>query len=69
MTVLVVLQSTLRSFCLSYKIQYQEATVTDLAVSAVVAALVVTATPLELNPLFRHPEKQAPPPRSEVCKG
>ena len=57
MTVLVVLtvqESTLRSFCLSHKIQCQEAAVTVLtvlAVLAVVALLVVTATPLKvLNP-------------------
>ena len=49
---LAVLESTLHSFCLSYKIQYQEAAVTVLAVSAVVALLVVTATPLKLNPPF-----------------
>ena len=55
MTVLAVLESTLRSFCLSYEIQYQEAAVTVLtvfAVSAVVALLVVTANPLKLNPPF-----------------
>ena len=41
-----VLESALPSFCLSYKIQCQETTVTALAVlavSAVVAVLVVTA--------------------------
>ena len=46
--VLAVLENTLPSFCLFYKIQYQEATVTGLtvlAVSAVVAVSVVTATP------------------------
>ena len=52
LTVLVVLESTLRSFCLSYKIQYQEAAVTVLAVSAVVAVSVVTDTPLKPNPPF-----------------
>ena len=55
MTVLAVLESTLCSFCLSYKIQYEEAAVTVLtvlAVSAVVAVSVVTATPLKLNPPF-----------------
>ena len=31
---------------------------TVLAASAVVAVLVVTATPLKLNPLFRHPENK-----------
>ena len=51
MTVLAVLDCTLPSFffCLSCK----KATVmvlTDLAVSAVVAVSVVTATPLKLNP-------------------
>ena len=47
-TVLAVLESTLPSFCVSYKIQHQEAAVTVLtvlAVSAVVAVSVVTATP------------------------
>ena len=52
MTVLAVLKSTLPSFCPSYKIQCQETTVTVLAVSAVVAVPVVTATPLKLNPPF-----------------
>ena len=55
MTVLAVLKSTLPSFCLSYKIQCQETTVTVLtvsAISAVVAVPVVTATPLKLNPPF-----------------
>ena len=55
LTVLAVLKSTVPSFCLSYKIQCQETTVTVLtilAVSAVVAVLVVTATPLKLNPPF-----------------
>ena len=60
MMVLAVLENTLPSFCLSYKIQYQEATVTVLtvlAVSVVVAVSVVTATPLKLNPpFFRHPD-------------
>ena len=57
MTVLAV---ALPSLCLSYKIQRQETTVTvltALAVSAVVAVSVVTATPLKLNPPFRHPDK------------
>ena len=55
MTVLAVLDSTLPSFCLSYKIQHNEATVavlTVLAVSAVVAVSVVAATPLKPNPPF-----------------
>ena len=55
LTVLAVLESTLPSCCLSYKIQHNEATVvvlTVLAVSAVVAVLVVTATPLKPNPPF-----------------
>ena len=52
LAVLTVLESTLPSFCLSYKIQYQETTVTVLAVLVVVAASVVTATPLKLNPPF-----------------
>ena len=55
LTVLAVLESTLPSSCLSYKIQHQEAAVTVLAVSAVsavVAVVVVTVPPLKLNPLF-----------------
>ena len=55
LAVLMVLESTLSSLCLFYKIQYQETTVTVLtvlAVSAVVAVSVVTATPLKLNPPF-----------------
>ena len=46
LTVLAVLESTLPSFCLPYKIQCQETTMTVLAVlavSAVVAVSVVTA--------------------------
>ena len=31
---------------------------TVLTVLAVVAVLVMTATPLKLNPFFRHPEQQ-----------
>ena len=45
LAVLTVLESTLPSFCLSYVLQFQETTVTVLTVSAVVAVLVVTATP------------------------
>ena len=55
LTVLVVVESTLPSFYLSYKIQCQETTVmvlTVLAVSAVVAVSVLTVSPLELNPPF-----------------
>ena len=55
LTVLVVLESTLSSFCLFFKIQYQETTVTVLTVLTVVAVVtvsVVTATPLKLNPPF-----------------
>ena len=55
LTVFAVLESTVSSLCLFYKIQYQETTVTVLtvlAVSAVVAVSVVTATPLKLNPPF-----------------
>ena len=44
-------ESTLPSFCWPYKIQDKEAAVTVLAVMAVSVA---TATPLKLNPLFRH---------------
>ena len=62
MTVLAVLESTLPSFCLSYKIQHNEPTVavwtvwTVLAVSAVLAVSVMTAAALELNPPFRNPD-------------
>ena len=55
MTVVAVLENTLPSFCLSYKIQHNEATVavlTVLAVSAAMAVSVMTATPLKLNPPF-----------------
>ena len=55
LTASAVLQSTLPSFRLSYKIQDEEATVTVLTVlgvSAVVAVSVVTVTPLKLNPPF-----------------
>ena len=55
LTVLAVLESTIHSFCLSYEIACNEATVavlTVLAVSAVMAVLVMTATPLKLNPPF-----------------
>ena len=56
MTVLAVLENTLRSFCWSYKIQDKEATIlTVLAVMAVMAVMalsVITATPLKLNPPF-----------------
>ena len=47
LTPLAVLESALRSLCLSYEIQYQEATVMVLTVLAV---SVVMATPLKLNP-------------------
>ena len=53
LTVLAVLESTLPSLGLSYKIQHNEATVavlTVLAVSAVMAVSVMTATPLRLKP-------------------
>ena len=55
LTVLAVLESALPSFCLSYKTKDKEATVavfTVLAVSAVMAVSVMTATPLKLNPPF-----------------
>ena len=54
--VLAVQKSAWPSFCLSYKIQHNEATVTVLAVVAVTAVSVMTATPLKLNPLFRDPK-------------
>ena len=46
LTVLAVPESTLLSICLSYKIQHNEATMALLAVSAVMAVSVMTATPL-----------------------
>ena len=52
--VLAVLENTLPSFRWSYKLQDKEATVTvltALALLAVVAVSVMTATPLKLNPL------------------
>ena len=49
LTVLAALDSALPSFCLSLKIQYNEAVLTVLAVMAV---SVMTATPLKLNPPF-----------------
>ena len=55
LAVLTVLASTLPSVCLSYKIQHNWVTVavlTVLAVSAVLAVSVMTATPLKLNPPF-----------------
>ena len=55
LTVFAVLESTLPSFCLLYKIQHNEATVavlTVLAVSAVMAVSAMTTTPLKLNPPF-----------------
>ena len=48
LTVLAVLESTLPSFCLSYKLQQNEATA---AVSAVMAVSVMMATPLNSTPL------------------
>ena len=58
-SVLVVLENTLPSVCLSYKMQHNQATVAgfdSLAVSAVMAVSVMTATPLNSTPLFRDPE-------------
>ena len=52
LTVSAVLGSTLPSFSLFYRIHDKAATVAVLAVSAVMAASVVTATPLKLNPPF-----------------
>ena len=45
LTALAVLESTLPSFCLSYKIQHNEATVAVLAVLAVMAVSVMTTPP------------------------
>ena len=58
LTVSAVLESALPSFCLSYKIQHNEATVAVLTVLAVMAVSVMTATPLKLNPPFRDPERR-----------
>ena len=55
MTVLAVLESTLPSSCLSYKIEHNEANrggFDGLAISAVMAVSVMTATSLKLNPPF-----------------
>ena len=49
MTVLAVLESTLPSFCLSFKNTAQRGNRDGLAVPAV---SIMTTTPLELNPLF-----------------
>ena len=53
LAVLAVLESTLPSVCLSYKIQHNEASVAVLTVLAVTAASVMTATPLNPTPVFR----------------
>ena len=61
LTVLAVLENTLPSFCLSYKLQYQETTMTVLtvlAVSAVVAVSVVTATLVTRRFPYRPPQTQ-----------
>ena len=53
LTVLAVLENTLPSVCLSFKIQLNEATVAllkVLAVSAVMTVSVMTATPLSSTP-------------------
>ena len=56
MTVLAVLESTLPSVCLSYKIQHNEAT---MAVLTVLAVSVMTATPLKTQPpFFRDPDQR-----------
>ena len=55
LAVLTVLESTLPSVRLSYKIQHNEAILAILAVLAVLAIMavsVMTATPLKLNPPF-----------------
>ena len=52
LTVLAALESTLPSFCLSLKIQRNEATVAVLTVLAVAAVSVMTGTPFKLNPPF-----------------
>ena len=57
MTVLAVLESTLPFYCLSCKMQDTEASVTVLVVSGVVAVSVMTATPFNLTPAFRYPDK------------
>ena len=58
LTIWAVLESTLPPFCL-YKMQHNETTVAvlmGLAVSAVMSVSVMTATPLNSTPLFRHPD-------------
>ena len=55
------MESTLPSFCWSYKIENKEATVTVSTVLVVMAVSVVTATPLNSTPFCRQPEK--PPPK------
>ena len=52
LTVLAVLESTLPSFFVSYKIQHNEAT---MAVWTVLAVSVMTAAPVKLNPPCRDP--------------
>ena len=52
LTVSAVLENTLPSFRLSFKIPDKEVTVTVSAVSVVKAT-----TPFKLNPLFRDPER------------
>ena len=71
MTVLTVLESTLPSVCLFYKIQHNDATVavlTVLAVSAVMAVSVMTAPPLNSTPLFRGPDLQRSPEQLMATK-
>ena len=51
------MESTLPSFCWSHKIQDEEAVLKVLAVMAVMAVSVVTATPLNSTPPFRHPDR------------
>ena len=78
LAVLTVLESTLPSLCLSYKIQHNEATVAVLTVSAVSAVSVMTVTPLKLNPPFpwawilralqRFPSPEVPGPPQNFQK-
>ena len=56
LTVLPVLESTSPSFCLSFKMQHNQATVAVVAVSVVSTVSFMTATPLNSTPLVREPD-------------
>ena len=70
LTVLALVGITFPSFCLSYKMQYEEATAPVLTVLAVVAVSVVTATALNsIPPLFRHPERKLHEVKEQNAEG